>query len=332
MDWTGEDRLTAWIRQILDKKSHNRIGDDGAILPSGPSWTVTIDQQIEGVHFPKSLAPRLIAMRLLAVNLSDLAAMGAQPSFALLALSFPESFGVKGFFRALIGECEKVGVELAGGDLARSSSVSATMTLFGRREQGGHWLRRSNAQPGDELWVGGPLGRSATGLRLVEQGAFVEGNSIVLPASLEDAAPPVVREAKKSVRAYLSPSPQLELGLWLARRRRAAAIDISDGLSLDLHRLCRESHVGAEIFAEDLPLEAGLVRLQRLIGLDPLATALEGGEDYVLLFSLPVGTTLPPEFGCQKIGRCVGENGINLIQGGQRTPLAALGWDHFRSD
>ena len=332
MDWTGEDRLTAWIRQILDKKNHNRIGDDGAILPSGPSWTVTTDQQIEGVHFPTALAPRLIAMRLLAVNLSDLAAMGARPRFALLALSCPESFGVKSFFRALIAACERVGVELAGGDLAQSSSVSATMTLFGQREQGGHWLQRSNALPGDGLWVGGALGRSATGLRLVEQGANIERNSIVLPASLEQAAPAVVREAKQAVRAYLSPSPQLKLGMWLARRRRVAAIDISDGLSLDLHRLCRESHVGAEILAEDLPLEPGLVRLQRLIGLDPLSAALGGGEDYVLLFSLPVRTTLPPDFGCHKIGRCIGEKGINLIQGGQRRPLAILGWDHFRND
>ncbi len=332
MDGTGEDRLTAWIRQILSRKNHHRIGDDGAILPSGPSWAVTTDQQIEGIHFPEDLAPRLIAKRILAVNLSDLAAMGARPTLALLALSCPERFEVKIFFRALIAECEKYNLELAGGDLARSSSVSTTMTLFGRREKCGRWLRRSNAQPGDTLWVGGPLGRSAAGLRLVEQGALIERNSIVLPASLDNASPMLVREAKQAVRAYLSPSPQLELGLWLARRKRVAAIDISDGLSLDLHRLCRESEVGSEVFVEDLPLDAGLVGLCGLIGLDPLTAALGGGEDYVLLFSLPPKTTTPPEFGCHKIGRCIRQKRIDLVQSGRRRPLAPLGWDHFRSD
>ena len=136
MDWSGEDRLTTWIRKQLLKQHHDRIGDDGAVLPSGPEWTVTTDQQIAGVHFPEDLAPRLIARRLLAVNLSDIAAMGAMPSLALLALSCPKPFGVKNFFRTLIKECNRFDIELVGGDLARSPKLSATMTLFGQQQRG----------------------------------------------------------------------------------------------------------------------------------------------------------------------------------------------------
>ncbi len=331
MDRSGEDRLTHWIRNQLQKQNYDRIGDDGAILPSGPEWTVTTDQQIAEVHFPKDLPPRLIAGRLLAVNLSDIAAMGAVPSLALLALSCPSSYDVKDFFRALIKECGRLDIELAGGDLARSPELSATMTLFGRLQPSSNWLRRSNARPGDCLWIGGPLGQSAAGLRLVQKGARLQANSVVLPDQLRRATTGLEIEARRAIRMHLSPRPQLELGLWLARRPRVGAIDISDGLALDLHRLCRESQVGAEILAEELTMEASLTRLCQTIGLDPLATVLGGGEDYVLLFSLPADTGPPSKFGCRRIGTVTEGREVKLVQAGEKSPLGATGWDHFHN-
>lgn len=292
---------------------------------------VTTDQQIEGVHFPPDLGASLIARRLLAVNLSDIAAMGAIPSFALLALCCPKTFDTRLFFRSLIDSCERFGVELVGGDLARHETLSATMTLVGRREQGSNWLHRTNARPEDALWVGGPLGRAVAGLHLVREGAGLKANSVVLPTELKLDGPSVVAEARRAVRAYLKPTAQLELGLWLARRPRAAAIDTSDGLALDLHRLCSESQVGAEVILEDLLIDQDLAELHRAIGLDPITAVLAGGEDYRLLIALPAKTNPPAELGCRKIGKFTRDRDIKLIQGGEGRLLDALGWDHFAS-
>src|SRR6185436_12693499 len=125
---------------------------------------VTTDSQIEGVHFPPGLDPALVARRLLAVNLSDLAAMGAEPRHAFLALAAPPGFAHRRFFRALLAACRLQGVELAGGDLARDPHhVHAVLTLLGTRPAAGRWLRRDGARPGHRLWHGGTVGESAAG-------------------------------------------------------------------------------------------------------------------------------------------------------------------------
>jgi len=330
MSLGAEDRIHQWLRQKLRRQGFHSVGDDGAILPAGGPWAVTQDQQIEGVHFPARTDPALIARRLLAVNLSDLAAMGAEPAFAFLALSCPPDFDIRRLLSSFLVACSRYDVELAGGDLSQNDRVTSSVTLLGTRFSGGRWLKRSHGEPGDSLWIAGDLGLSAIGRRLVEIGACHSGRRVQLPA----APHLTVREetlARKAVRRHLIPQPQLAASRWLALRRRAAAIDVSDGLSLDLHRLCRESVVGAQIDESCLSTEANFQQLCLKLQLQPLATILAGGEDYALLFSLPPRVRPPAMLGCRKIGRLDAAPDVWLISKGKSLPLPARGWDHFDS-
>lgn len=284
----------------------------------------------------------------MAVNLSDLAAMGAAPAYGLLALAAPAGFDHRRFFRALLAAARRHGVALAGGDLARAATAVATLTLIGTRPAGGAWLTRSGARPGDALWVGGTLGESAAGRALLAAdrrggGArFAAGRVELPPALAAGFSARTSRAARRAVRRHLAPTPQLDLGRALGRlagRRRSVVggvIDLSDGLAVDLRRLCRESGVGAEVDAARLPLAAGFARLAAAIDHDPLDLALGGGEDYVLLFTLAAGGEPPAEFPCHRIGSITAGRRLWLIDRGDRSrerrrPLPALGWDHLRS-
>lgn len=323
-----EDRLHTWLRQRLRRAGFDRLGDDGAILRASGPWAVTQDHQIEDVHFTAGLDPRMVARRLLAVNLSDLAAMGAQPAFAFLALSFPPGFDARRFLDSFIAAGERFGVELAGGDLARNDKVTTALTLLGTLPQQGAWLTRSNARPGDRLWLAGPVGLSALGRSLLESGARVGTRSIDLSA-IGGLTRREERLGKKAVRCHLTPDPQLEVGWWLGSRHRAAAIDISDGLAIDLRRLCRESQVGALIQVESLPIQKEFTSLCRKLGQLELDLVLGGGEDYALLFSVPASEIPPPNLRCTPIGSLTAEPGLLMSLGEQIRPLPEAGWDHF---
>lgn len=326
----SEDRLLRWLRARLDPLPIGAplIGDDAAVLPAGGPFAVTVDSQIAGVHFVPDLDPALLAPRLLAVNLSDLAAMGAVPAYAFLALSTPSAFDHRRFFRALLTACRKHGVTLAGGDLARSAQTVATLTLIGSRPDGGRFLHRSEAAAGHDLWLGGTIGDSAAGQRLIARGARLRQGRVELPADFA-AGSSVSAAARRAVRRHLLPEPQLALGNWLGRQREGAAMDVSDGLAKDLRRLCRESGVGAEIVAEELPNTDRFTDLCRSIGADPLELALGGGEDYVLLFTLPRGIHPPADFGPRRIGRITRSTEIILRRGGAVGILPEIGWDHL---
>ncbi|HSS77717.1 MAG TPA: thiamine-phosphate kinase [Thermoanaerobaculia bacterium] len=340
MPRTGEDHLLSWLRGRL---ATPLIGDDAAILPAlGPS-VVTVDSQIAGVHFPPELAAADLARRLLAVNLSDLAAMGATPAYAFLALSASPGFDHKAFFGSFLAACRRHRVILAGGDLARHpDGTIATLTLIGTKDADTHWLRRSGAEPGHNLWLGGTVGESAAGRILIQRGARLAGSRVDLPASCEVFSSPLRAAARRAVRRHLSPEPQLALGRWLGAQTAGigeiAAIDISDGVARDLHRLCRESNVGAVIVAEALPLAAHFTNLCKALGIgDPLELALSGGEDYVLLFAMPPELAPPPELGGQRIGmitprRNQAHPGVFIVHKGVRRTLADTGWDHLSGD
>jgi thiamine-monophosphate kinase len=312
---SGEDELLCRLRGRLGPSS--LIGDDAAVLsPSGPI-AVTVDSQIAGVHFVPDLDPAHVARRLLAVNLSDLAAMGADPAWAFLALSAPPGFDHDHFLRAFTAACDRYGVTLAGGDLSRCDQLVTTLTLIGTKPEGRRWLRRNQAKPGDDLWLGGTVGESAAGRILIDR-----GGPATVPPSLH-------RVARRAVRRHLLPQPQLELGRWLGDQKTdIGCMDVSDGVARDLHRLCRESGTGAEVHAEDLSFSDRFVDLTRAISADPFDLALSGGEDYVLIFTLPPG--VQPPSGCKKIGTITEKKAITLVRDGRRLRLPAAGWDHLK--
>ncbi len=312
----GEDGLLRWLRSRLDPCL---IGDDAAVLPAGGPFAVTVDSQIAGVHFLPDLDPAVLARRLLAVNLSDLAATGAEPAYAFLALSTAPGFDHRRFFRAFLTACRPSGLVLAGGDLARNpGGTVATLTLAGRCPEGGRFLDRRGARAGQALWLGGTVGEAAAGLRW---GARRED-----PVSRAVAA-----AARRAVRRHLQPEPQLALGRWLGLRApqdQGAAMDVSDGLAIDLRRLCRASGVGAEVWEDALPLPRRFAEICRALAVEPLDLALGGGEDYVLLFTLPDGIE-PPFPEARRIGRITRSRRLRLRRGNTWHDLPTLGWDHL---
>jgi thiamine-monophosphate kinase len=319
----GEDELLRRLRGRLGPSSP--IGDDAAILsPSGP-LAVTVDSQIAGVHFVPDLDPAHVARRLLAVNLSDLAAMGADPAWAFLALSAPPDFNHGRFLRAFTEACRRYGVTLAGGDLARCDRLVATLTLIGTKPEGRRWLHRNGARAGHDLWLGGTVGESAAGRILIDRGARPGSPSERLPPEIP---PSLHGAARRAVRRHLLPEPQLELGRWLGNQAAGGAMDVSDGVARDLHRLCRESGTGAEIHAEALPFPDRFLDLAKAISSDPFDLALAGGEDYVLLFTLPPGAQPPDSF---RIGTIKAGKTITLLREGRRFHLPASGWDHLKA-
>ncbi len=339
---TGEDSLLAWLRRRLASQpagdsTGDLIGDDAAILPPLESSVVTMDSQIAGVHFPPELAAADLARRLLAVNLSDLAAMGATPAYAFLALSAAPGFDHRAFFVSFLAACRPHGLILAGGDLAKHpGGTTATLTLIGTKTAEARWLRRGNAEPGHILWLGGTVGESSIGRILVERGARFAGRRVDLPAFCEAFSSAVRTAARRAVRRHLRPEPQLALGRWLGSQPvDVAAVDISDGVARDLHRLCRESGVGAVIAMDSLPFAAHFTELCTALGVsDPLALALAGGEDYVLLFTMPPTLAPPSGLACRSLGtitarRRADRPSLFIEQDGLRRELPDGGWDHL---
>ncbi len=310
------------------------IGDDCAILqpPRGHEVLVTTDFTLEGRHFRRDWHPaESVGHRALARGLSDLAAMGARPLAAFLSLALPKEMvatqtgrrWVQRFFTGLQTLAIEHGVPLAGGDTSESPSnlVLADIVLTGSAPAG-RALRRSGGRPGDCLYVTGTLGGAAAELdEMAERAAKVRSRAQRNP-----------RTARETVdQPQLFPQPRLQVGLALLRRRLAtAAIDLSDGLSTDLAHLCRESRVGAEISAAALPIHPLASRAGAARG---LALALNGGEDYELLFSAPPSVRMPRTIAgvpITQVGKLMRGNQILIVDAsGNRQPLKPSGWEHF---
>jgi thiamine-monophosphate kinase len=274
------------------------IGDDCAIFrPPGATedLLLTTDLLLEGVHFKLSThSPDAVGWKALARGLSDIAAMGGVPRFCLVSLGLPGAGRgwVDRFYGGLLKLAKSVGVALAGGDLAHSERVVCDIVVAGSVPKGSA-MRRDGAQAGDAIFISGRLGGSALGLATRKGRAW---------------------------RRHLRPHPRLELGRYLRQNLQAtAAMDLSDGLSIDLRRLCLASKVSAEIEAP--PVFPGATGEQ----------ALHGGEDYELLFTVRPGISVPPRFENLLLSRIGtlhrGRAGLVLLNG---QPLAALGYDHFR--
>jgi thiamine-monophosphate kinase len=314
------------------------IGDDAAILNLSPSSRVVIttDQMVEGVHFQREThPPALLGEKALAVNLSDLAAMGASPSWALLSLFLPPDLShqyLEAVLRGMARLARREGVVLIGGNLTTAKVLALDVTLLGTMTPGLRPLSRSGARPGDTLYVSGTLGGAALGLSLLRAG-WRWGDI----AAGRQVSSPAMKAASAALKRHLAPDPELKLGRLLAQHALAtSAMDLSDGLSKDLHRLCRASRVGARIFAAALPLDSGAIRW--LGEEQALRFALHGGEDYRLLFSVPPGRVrrlcrLVPLDRLHPIGQVVSRReGVKLqSEGGGVVSLPPLGYDHFVS-
>jgi len=291
------------------------VGDDAALVrpPAGLELALAADTIVEGIHFPASLSPEDIGHRVLAVNLSDMAAMGAEPAWALLTLTLPraEPEWLRGFSGGLHELARRCGVQVVGGDTT-AGPLTATVAIAGFVPPG-QALRRTGARPGDEVWVSGTPGDAAAGLA-------------ALTGRLE--APAEVIEAL--VRRFTRPEPRVPLGLVL-RGVATACIDVSDGLAGDLGKLCAASGVAARVDSTCLPRSAALRS-----AVDPEAArrfVLTGGDDYELLFTLSPGTDAAPlERGAgvalTRIGTMAAGYGLTL-DGDALDRDALHGFDHF---
>jgi len=295
------------------------VGDDGAVLmpPASRELVAVTDTLVEGVHFPVGSSAASLGHRAFAVNLSDLAAMGAEPAWGLLALTMPsaDDAWLSQFSRAAGDLCRKHGVALVGGDTTRGP-LTITVSLVGIVPIGVA-LERKGAQAGDVIFVSGTPGDSAAGLAL-EQGRLHFSD----PMSAQ-----ILRDR------FLFPTPRCDIGVAL-RGLASACIDVSDGLGGDLEKLCAASGCGAEVDAAALPVSDALVAA---VGRELAREySLTGGEDYELLFTVPlarlgamtnaIAMGLGP---VTRIGSLVSGSGVKVITRGGVTQFSGAGFDHF---
>lgn len=303
------------------------IGDDATVVSTGghAEWVLSCDTFLEHVHFRlKTHPPDSVGYKALARASSDLAAMGATPRHFLLTLALPNArtgSWLDAFLRGMVRASRALDITIIGGDTTKSDRIFISITVLGEITPG-RALTRSGARPGDIIYVSGKLGRAQLGLELVLRGHARN------------------RQLRALVQPHLYPKIRIELGSWLARQRIASsAMDLSDGLSTDLARLCAASKVGTKIYASKIPSVSITPAAARKLGkrkLDPAQLALHGGEDYELLFTVspreakklrraPGAATLTP------IGEITRNRELILVaNNGLETPLKSQGWDPFR--
>lgn len=306
------------------------IGDDcAAVSPKGTGHLLwTVDTLVEGVHFDLSyITLAQLGWKALAVNLSDIAAMGGEPRHALFSLGWPpERDPARALMLAdgLARAAREYGVAVIGGDtVASPGQLAVTITLLGRAPAR-RMLRRAGARVGDLIYVTGELGEAAAGLQTLKRRPDLD-------AHLKQAL----------VAAFLAPKPQLAAGRLLAAQSLAsAAIDLSDGVASDLYHLCRASRVGAAIPAAAVPISPRVLAAAPYLKADPLRLALMGGEDYHLLFTSPppkavrlstafAGAGLPPPL---LLGEIVAGDRVSLFGAPGEVDISGAGYDHFRLD
>lgn len=303
---TEQRLIDAFVSSLPHPPSPRGPGDDAAVVPPQTrAACVTTDACVEGVHFTRPFfSLEDVGHKALAANLSDLAAMGATPTWWLASLGLPKDFTPQQLKRLAAGMrplARAAGLSLIGGNLTASPQLSITLTLAGAVSRP---LLRSGAKPGDWLYLGGTLGDAAAGLRLRHQGGLL-------------------------TRAQRRPMPQLKLGQ-LAARFASAAIDVSDGLASDAGHVATASKVAIDLWSSALPISPAL---KAFAGPRAVMFAVHGGEDYALLVAVPHQRKAAFEAACRKaklkvanIGRCRQGRGLTL----DGAALAPHGFDHFR--
>lgn len=331
-DRPTERRLIELIRRAAPAAPGVRvgIGDDCAVLEPSPGGALlaTTDLLLEDVHFRRRYAsPDDIGWKALAVNLSDVAAMGGRPRWALVALAVPETVvaaDVEAFFAGALALAAEHGVAIVGGDTSASpGGWIVNVTVLGEAVHAP--LLRSTARPGDVVAVTGALGRAAAGLALLERGEAPAG---LTAAARADAAA-----------AHLRPRPRVAEGRWLAAAGGVTAmIDLSDGLATDLGHIAEESSIGARVGLDRVPVDAGTRAVAPALGCDALAWATGGGEDYELLLTCEPGAFARLADGLlaatgtrlTAIGEMVpAADGVRYTDAGGREVAVGPGFEHF---
>jgi thiamine-monophosphate kinase len=309
------------------------IGDDAAVVDLGPGTVVTSDALVEDVDFTRSIPLVFVGAKSLAVNLSDLAAMGAVPHSFTATLASPPWLmeRVDELLDGLAAAAGEYGIELIGGDLSAASIAFLSITALGRIED--RPLLRSGARPGDRIFVSRQIGGSSAGLELLRRGWLIDGaGSVQVP----DGLTPTFEQrafAEAAIRQHVDPRHEAELGPRLAALPVVhSCIDISDGLSTDLRRLCDASGVGALVEWERLPAFDALDTIGRSL-LDPDRATLHGGEELALLFTADAREAEisyrlgRPVFQVGRIDDLKGS--VRLERNGEAAELQPGGFDHF---
>lgn len=326
----GEFGLIDRIRQIVGQTPETVVvgmGDDGAVLRSQPGWNtvLTTDALVEGVHFDLSYTPvESLGWKALAINLSDVAAMGGIPRYAVVSLALPSTWTVEdvALLYEGMGRCgRKYGCAVVGGDTVRSrDGCFVSVTVFGEVEEGCA-VGRDGAHEGDYLCVTGEMGGARVGLEVLRSG--------------EDE-----RRFRDAVSRFLEPAVRLQEARRLVRELGVSSmIDVSDGLASEVGHLCKQSDLGCLLWEEKVPVAEDAVRWNRQEGTAFSAYALESGEEYELLFTVDKSRYDAWRVGTKNSGRVevtvVGqmtrkEDGIRVVREGEVFPLLPAGWDHFR--
>jgi thiamine-monophosphate kinase len=306
-----------FIQHIKDRFSLSNVGDDCAVLPKDEvsDLLMTTDLLIQDVHFRLEWAkPADIGHRSLAVSLSDIAAMGGTPLWAMLSIGIPKNLWnnefLNEFYTGWHSLAQKFAVELVGGDISSSPNKLVIDSIVIGEVAKGKAVRRSDAKAGDLIYVSGTLGAAAAGLRRLKEGAF---------------------ENADLIQKQLRPMPQMELGKHLVQLGIVTSmIDISDGLSSDLGHICESSGVGARIVSEDLPIDPGVTR-SFPDNEEQIDLALNGGEDFELLFTVsPNAENALADLPVTRIGTVTDQEGTLELEKNHLTrQLIPKGFKHF---
>ena len=286
------------------------IGDDCAVLRLGErDWAAASDMLVFGHHFKGWATPEDVGYKAVAINVSDVAAMGGTPRFVLASGGAPDPQTALRCFGGILEACETFGVYPLGGDTTRAGALTVDVAILG--ELSAPPVLRSGARPGDLLAVTGELGASAAGLLALENGA---------------SGP------ERLIRRHLRPEPRVEAGSVAARLGGGAMIDLSDGLASDARRICERSGVGCRVDLNLLPIADDTREFLESLGRDPKILAATGGEDYELLISAPElvldALARSVEVPVTTIGEVTG--GANVAFRRRGEPVEDLsGWDHF---